>query len=67
MRNKIVELYRAVNQMMMEVGYHGQVSSDSAEADGVMGALADLDDGVFDVDGFAKKLDAFLCEGRGDE
>lgn len=47
MAEKWATLYNRVNEMMMQMGAEGEVGTQDDVADKVMGALADIDGGVY--------------------
>jgi len=56
----LINLYKAINELMMQMGIDGQVSTTSEKAEAVMNALWDLDGGVYDVEVFKEEYRKFL-------
>jgi len=59
-REKLIYLYMAINELMMEMGIEGEVSSTSEKAEDVMSALYELDGGVYDVEVFQEEYRKFM-------
>ena len=59
-REKLIDLYMAINELMMEMGIEGEVSSTSEKAEDVMSALYELDGGVYDVEVFQEEYRKFM-------
>jgi hypothetical protein len=52
----LINLYKAINELMMQMGIDGEVSTTSDKAEAVMDALWDVDGGVYDEVRFDNKL-----------
>ena len=56
-KQKLLDLYNAVNTMMAHVGAEGDISVRHSACDEVMSKLYAIDDGVWDENKFKKMLE----------
>jgi len=52
----LINLYKAINELMMQMGIDGEVSTTSDKAEAVMSALWEVDGGVYDEVEFDTRL-----------
>ena len=61
-RQKIINLYKAVNEMMAVLGAKGEINTLHEKTTNVMDALHELDEGVYDLDSFTIKVNTLRLE-----
>ena len=61
-RQKIINLYKAVNEMMAVLGAKGEINTLHEKTTNVMDALHEIDGGVYDLDSFTIKVNTLRLE-----